>query len=102
MARMGMSLEKIGVAGEFVVSGFSTPASSTREFSTVEFNALPHHSPCAVLVTSDRCHLYARTGRNHSGTPGPVGTVFSSNRLTRNVLADHRLRHHRPSIQSPE
>ncbi|GAB98978.1 hypothetical protein GONAM_06_00880 [Gordonia namibiensis NBRC 108229] len=36
------------------------------EFNTVEFNALPHHSPCAVLVTSDCCHLYARTRRIHA------------------------------------
>lgn len=52
------------------------------EFNTVEFNALPHHSPRAALVKSDCCHLYARTGRNRAAHRFTFGAVVSSSRLT--------------------
>ncbi|MCR8896841.1 hypothetical protein NWF34_07695 [Gordonia sp. GONU] len=64
--RMGVIPGNSGVATQFIANGFNMP-----KFNTVKFNALPHHSPCAVLVTSDCCHLYARTGRNHTGSPVP-------------------------------
>ncbi len=50
-----------GVATQFIANGFNMP-----KFNTVKFNALPHHSPCAVLVTSDCCQPHRLSGfRRH-------------------------------------
>lgn len=49
------------------------------KFNTVKFNALPHHSPCAVLVTSDCCQPHRLSGfRRHRLLQQPPDPETSS------------------------
>lgn len=63
-----------GVATLFITNGFNMP-----KFNTVKFNALPHHSPCAVLVTSDCCQPHRLSGfRRHRLLQQPPDPETSS------------------------